>query len=220
MARRLAAFTTAVGMLLVALLVVWPFATKDRALPATVPQPPAIKTLSLVEVPAGGRACLKDVAVDQHSALARVKVGSEGVPGPPLTLVLTGEGYRAVARQPGGYPDNAVVDLPVRPPRAVTEVDACLRNGGTARILLYGTADRAQSTALTYVDGKRVPANFQLAFFEARPASFADRAATIADRTTRFRPGGAWLAWLLAGLVLVGVPVALVGAVAASAEEE
>jgi hypothetical protein len=210
---------TIAGLVAVLALVAVPFLTKDRVLPAVVPQPPALERVALVRVRPGGRACLNGIVVDPYSQIAQIKVGTRGAPGLPITLALDGAGYHAVGHAAGGYADNSTLAIPVRAPRRATEVNACVRNDGPHIALLYGANDRATAAATTTVDGRPITTNYDLAFHEARPTSFAHRASAIAARVTRFRPGGPWLAWLLAGLVLAGVPVALVAAVASSAEE-
>jgi hypothetical protein len=74
---------------------------------------------------------------------------------------------------------------------------------------LYGASDRTKTGAATRVRGRRQKANLQLAFYERRPATLAERWPQIAERMATFRPVGPWMVWLLGLLVVAGVPAAV-----------
>jgi hypothetical protein len=206
------------GLALVVLVLAVPFATEERALPAAIPQPAPLSPPELVAIPPGGEACLRGVTVDPRSELAEVRVATYGQPAIPFRLRLRGEGgWRTAARAPRGYADNATLRLPVDPPPAPVRATACVRNEGESPLALYGAADRTRTAVVTTVDGAPQPATAQLAFYERAPATLAERAPEIAERVATFRPVGPWLVWVLGGLVLVGVPVLLVVALARAA---
>ncbi|MDO8210007.1 hypothetical protein [Conexibacter sp. CPCC 206217] len=213
MARRAALLAGLLGLVLIAVLLLLPFATEDRQLYGTFPQPDAVAAVTLVGLRGGQRACLDEAVVDPHSEVAQLRVGTYGRPAQPLRLTLTGDGYRqTVAIPASGYGDNELLAIPVTPPAAPVEVVICLANEGSRRVALYGTADRAKTRSTTRIDGVRQAANPAIRFAEARPASLADRVSTLADRIEVFRPSllSGWMLWLLLALVVVGVPAGAV----------
>lgn len=214
MARRRAALLAGlIGLVLIAVLLLVPFATKDRLLFGTFPQPQPVTEVALVELDGGQRACLDEAVVDEHSEVAQFRVGTYGRPSQPLRLTLTGAGYRdAVGIRAADYADNDLLAVPVDAPDRATEVEICLANDGRRRVALYASADRTKTRSTTRMDGRAQDANFSIWFTEAAPASLADRAGTILERMEAFRPGfiSTWMLWTLLALVVVGMPVALV----------
>src|SRR5262245_56584691 len=95
--------------LLVGALVWWlPFATRTREVPATIAQPNPISAVAIVNLPAGGQACFGPFTMTSDSEQARFQVGTYfRRTGQPLTLTLTGPGYRVRRDLPGSYGDNA-----------------------------------------------------------------------------------------------------------------
>jgi hypothetical protein len=213
MRRSLALAAYALGVVLVAAFVVVPFLTKERDTPAAVPSPPPLTAIDLVKVPGGGRMCMTDLAISAESRQLRFKVGTYGRETPPLAVTLRAAGYSADARVTGGFPDNSDVALPIPAPRGGRLATVCIRNLGERRIAFYAASDRAHSRVHVFVDHEPVYPTPTLSFAEARPVSVADRAGVTAGRIVVFRGflDHAWIAWLLALGVLVGVPV-LVGA--------
>lgn len=219
MRRRALVVTGAVAAVLVAVLA-GPFLAGDRVLPAAVPQPPPLYGTALVPLEPGARACIRDATVDEHSELAQIKVGTRGRAAVPLSVTMTARGFRRELRRPADYRDNEVLALPLRPPAEPLAAIVCVRNEGARAVDLYGAADRSHTRSQTYVEGRLVPANFELSFRERAPASFLDRAGTIAERVATWRPGGGWVPLVVAVLVLIGVPVGLTVAIAAAAADD
>jgi hypothetical protein len=200
----LVAFSAALVLFAIAAI---PFVTREREQPASVPSPPPLSQVALDEIAPGGTLCMRDIAIEQHSQVARIQVGTFGKPGPPLTLAVSGPAYRATARQEGGYADNEVHSLAITPPRDAQLVRVCLRNDGDDRIALYAAADSARSRAKVSVAGKRLRATPALAFYESRKQSIADRVGVTVERMTTFRGSlghATWPFWLvLVGFVIV-----------------
>ena len=188
-----------------------PFITHDRDQPAAVPSPPPLKRIALDEVPPGASVCMSDIAIEQHSEQARFQVGTFGKPGPPLDVAATGAGYRAVAHARGGYADNAVQALPIKPPPGDQLVRVCVRNRGGNKIALYAANDSARSRARVEVDGQAVRATPALAFYEASDRSIAERAPVTVERMSTFRGllGHEWLIWLVLTAFVLGLPLGI-----------
>src|SRR3954447_12542964 len=117
MASRWALAAGVVGALLVTALLTVPFLTEQRSLPAAIPQPPPLFSTATVAVDPRSTACLSGAAIDSHSEEAQLRVGTRGKPAVPFALSITGRGYASRARVPAGYADNAVLTVPISPPR-------------------------------------------------------------------------------------------------------
>jgi hypothetical protein len=198
---------------------VYPFLTRERDFLATTPQPPALTAVSLVELKAGEQACLDKAVVDEHAGRALITVGTYGRPPAPLRLSITGRGLREVRRVPPTYAENLTFTVPVDPPDQAVVTTICIRNDGRRKIALYGDAERT-SRSTTRVDGKPVPANFAIAFAERKHHTLLERLPLAVERMQAFRPDVTWLAWLVAVLFVIGMPLAAVWALAAGAHAD
>lgn len=200
-------------VLLVAAVFVWrPYATKSRVYTTTVVQAPSKFAVQLLPLKPGHRSCLDAIALDRRSAVARFQVGTYGKPAVPLGFQVVAPGYR-VSKQipPSDYTDNQIINVRFPAPRRDVEATACLVNQGRRKVAIYGSTGAEISASRDTIDGKPAQVNWWLAFYEAKPTSIADRATTIASRMSVFRPGvvGPWLIGALALLVVIGVPVAV-----------
>jgi hypothetical protein len=205
-----------VAVLLLAAIFVWrPYATRSREYPTTIAQAPARFSTVLVALDPRQRACLDAIALDKRSAVARFQVGTYGKPTVALEFQLVGSGYRAdVPIAPSAYTDNGIVQIAVPAPRHDVETSACIVNRGRHRVALYAANSGEGSASQATIDGKPIATNYWLGFYERRPTSIAHRAPTIAARIPIFRPGfvGPWLIWPLAALFVLGVPAAVLAA--------
>ncbi|NLT05440.1 MAG: hypothetical protein GXY03_03925 [Solirubrobacterales bacterium] len=197
---------------LVCLLVV--AATDERDLAFTLGVAPGGVAADL---PPGGRACQTPVAVPAAFDGVEVKLGTHRRPGPPFEVeVVASDGGQTVAtgRAAAGYPDNTVVEVELaREVPAGSDVDVCVANRGRGDLAVYGGPELAKRGSGVRVGGNDVPTDMTLVF--TRPgSSAASLLPTVFDRAALFRPGwvGAWVFWLLAGLVLLAVPGLLAGA--------
>ncbi len=206
---------TAVALLLAG-AVGWalPWLTRDRDMAAGVPTPRALLATSPLRLKAGQSACAGAVAVDPHAGQARLTLGTVGETGPPLTFALAAPGYHAAGQVPAGYPDRSVQTVDIAPPPRAVLARACVRNDGSAPVLLAATADRTRSRSLATIDGRPTGASYWLAFYEREPHSVLGRLPVILQRMTVFRPGivGRWLLWALVFLAGLGIPLAVVWA--------
>lgn len=212
MARRAALIAGAGAALLLVVLLIVPFVTRERRFSGTFPQPEAVAEVSLVRLRGAERACLSSAVVDERSEIAQLRVGTFGRATQPLRLTIAGEGYRQdIAIPAGDWQENELMSIPLEAPPEPVETRICVENAGRRPIALYGTADRAKTRSVTKVDGAAVPANFAIRFAEAENASFAARAGDVFERIEVFRPGvvSAWMLWVVAVLTAVGVPVAV-----------
>jgi hypothetical protein len=213
--RRASALAIAVftGALLVfAIVLAIPFLTKERDYPAAITSPPPLLEVSLDDVAPGRRLCMSRITADAQSQVARFHVGTYGKPGPPLTLDVSGPGYRATARVAGGYPDNLVQQVRLQPPASSLLVRACIRNDGRTKISLYSADDgHATSRAGVTVGGRPLIATPAFGFWEAKPHSIAARTPLTVHRIGVFRGplGYTWVVWLVLALALVGLTAGL-----------
>ena len=199
------------GLIAVVVFEVVPWTGRERDFPALIPNPPPLQTQALDLVEGGHKLCMKGLAIDPHARQARFVVGTYHRPGPPMELTITAPGYRAVARQPAGFADNATLSLAIPAPPRASLVTACIANRGRHKVALYAADDQARSRTSVFMDGSRVIATPTFGFWEGRPATLADRAGVTADRIATFRGflGHAWIVWLLLALFCFGIPLAL-----------
>jgi hypothetical protein len=197
--------------------IVLPYLDMRRRIATEVPQPAPLFSVALVELLPGQRGCADQIGLLPGEQVAEIKVGTFGKPPSPLLVTLYGAGYREAVPVPATYVDNGLVEIPFEGPRKSIEGHICVADRGRRKVALYASADRTQSRSNTLVDGKPYPANFDLAFYAARPQSLLDRADAILERMRLFHAHlGIGLVWLLAILFAIGVPVASVAAVAAA----
>jgi hypothetical protein len=212
MRRSLALAAYALGVVLFMAFVVVPFLTKERDIPAAVPSPPPLTAIDLVTVPGGGQMCMTDLAISAESRQLRFKIGSFRRKTPPLAVSVAAAGYSGSARVSGGLPDNSALSVPIPKPPGGRLATVCIRNLGERRIAFYAASDRAHSRVHVFVNHKSVYPTPTLSFAEAGRVSIAERAGVTVGRIAVFRGflDHAWIVWLVAVGVLVGVPV-LVG---------
>jgi hypothetical protein len=196
-------------LLSVAVLGGGPFLLKHRTYAASVPQPPSLYTIELVKIRARDRACVANVVMDTHSERLLFQVATFGREGAPLTIDIAGGAYHDARRITGGYPDNSALLTDVKPPTRDVVARVCIANVGRRPVALFASTASEASAANTLVAGHSVSTNPVLVFLEARPTTLASRVPTILHRMTVFRPPfiAAWMLWILAVLVGLGVPI-------------
>jgi hypothetical protein len=209
--RRTALIAFLLGLAAILVFELVPWLGRKRDFPAEIPNPPALQVLALDVVPAGKRLCMREIAIERHARQVRFQVGTYFKPGPPLLLEITAPGYRSASRVAAGYPDNARLSLPVKPPPRDTLVTACFTNLGRRKIAFYAATDRAVSRAQVTLGGKPVEGSPAFGFWEGRSVSIADRADVTVERMATFRGflGHAWLLWALLVMFVLGMPAAL-----------
>ena len=209
---RVAALVGAVTVLVVLLLVlVLPFLTRERRIVAEVPQPAALFSVGLVEMLPGQQACMDQLGLLPGRQLAQLRVGTYGKPASPLAVSLKGSGYSTQSTVAPTYVDNATITVAFTGPSRVVQGVFCVKNAGRHPVALYGAADRTKSRSVTAVNNVPVPANFELTFYAADRDSLIARTREILDRVQLFHAHiVSWLVWPLALLLLLGVPLAAI----------
>lgn len=203
------AATFVVALVVFLALAALPFLTRERNQPAAVPEPPALSAVALSEVPPHGTLCVANIAIDPHSRFARLRVGTFEKPGPPLSLAISGEGYRASATERGGYADNLEHSFAIPPPAGARIVRLCLRNRGGVKIALYAADDRARARAVVTVNGRPEPTTPSIAFYERGRHSIVSRIPVTAERIATFRGpfSHTWIVWLVLVLLVLALPL-------------
>src|SRR5262249_49923513 len=105
----------AILVLTAVLGLVW--ALRDREQAASVPSPPPLFLLACDASRAKEQACTAPFVVAEHASEARIKVVARGRPPPPLDVTVSGPGYRATGKVPGGYKGPGELRVPIAPPR-------------------------------------------------------------------------------------------------------
>ena len=96
----------------------------------------------------------------------------------------------------------------------------CIRNLGTARAALMGDTGTAVAASSASLDGRPLPADLALEFDRESPRSLLSLVPDVFERAALFKAGwvGPWLFWVLAGLIVFGLPLLLYRALAAALE--
>ena len=198
------------GALIVAVVVLTiAWAVKERPFTASIPQAPPLDEVALVRLPAGGEVCERGITILPRSQVAEIRIGTRGAPPVPLTYAVSGRGYRTSGTVEPTWVDNALIPIALDPPDRPVHGTFCVRNDGRRSVDLYGAGGKSQTSAVTESGGRRLPANVVLALRERNAATVASRTGQLADRASAFRPPGPVVLWLLAILVVAGVPLAV-----------
>lgn len=212
-----ASLLTALGagavLIVLLLALILPPLQQSRRIATEVPQPPPLTSVALVEIPGGQQACMDEIGLLPGRQVAEMRIGTYGRAPSPLLFALTASGYSETVSVPPRYVDNGLLDVAFDGPAKVLEGTVCVTNQGRTPVALYAAAERSESRSTTTVDGRLWPANFDLAFYVAKPRSLLADAATIMRRLRLFHAHvGLGLLWALAILFAIGVPLAAVAA--------
>jgi hypothetical protein len=207
----------AAAILIGALLWFRPYVTKKQVSISAVAVPNALSVTTPYQLAPGEQACMTAVAVEPNSLAAQFELhpatpSPQG--GPPVALVLSAPGYRSVSRLAGGYP-GGLATLPVTPPKHSLLASACFVDEGHTDVVLVGSSEpRTYSRSTMSVGGASVVGDVALTLFDTHPSSLLARAGTIfghaSNLTDHLIP--VWLIWILAVLVLFGVPLGVLAA--------
>lgn len=159
------------------------------------------------ELPPGGSVCRAEIDVAEGFSRLRLDTASFGRTGPPLS-VSAGAARGTV---PAGYPDNSTVEVSVGEVPEGGRLDVCVTNDGDHRVALYGSPPDTPPDHLG--DPERTP-ELGVAFVREESRSMLALVPDAFERAALFRPAfvGAWMFWLLLGLVAAGVPLLLAAA--------
>lgn len=187
-----------------------PFLTREREVFASTPNPPPLFEVTQLSLSPGVEVCVTEVPLGPDSDVLRLRSASEVLrPGPDLDVDVSGPGYRYTGRL---RPDevHTVLDIPIQPPATPVQARVCVHNNGPPGVILVATDEpRTKSPTTTYLDRKAVDADVTLQVLERRPRSIAGRLGTVFSHASTFKPGivSAGLLWVIASLVVIGVPL-------------
>jgi hypothetical protein len=223
MAKRVLIGSLGAFLLLGAILWI-PWATEKRGYIASTPVPPPLFGVTPATLGPGQNACLTQVTLDAHSQIGQIGASTpRNKPGPPLQVTASAPGYYASTRISGGYSETAALQFRLTPPAKPLLATVCVTNEGKEAMSLHGTGEfRTMGRPRLLIDGVEQPFDAQLAFYAAKPKSYAARAGAIFRHAAIFTPPWlpAALIALLGLLALVAVPLGVLRAFAIAASDE
>jgi hypothetical protein len=157
----------------------------------------------------GEQLCQPAQNMPKDSARLRIHLAPQGTR-PPKTLVTVTEAQDGVvARAPGRYDDQGLIDVPIDPPVRHSRTDAvvCVRNTGAETIALSGILTPFGNAVL---NGKRLDIALTMLWYAKGEPSWIGQLGAIAPRVGHARIGGIWAFWVSALLALVALALALV----------
>jgi hypothetical protein len=158
--------------------------------------------------------CQRPVAVSTEFARILFGIGTYGRLGGPLDVevrALPGGRVLASGTLPAGYGDSTQQSVDVGTVRAPREVEVCITNRGAHKSAIYGGVTAAAPNTEAYVGGRPTGADLSLVFDRSDDRTMLATVPDIFERASLFRPGwvASWTFWMLAALLLVGVPALL-----------
>lgn len=167
--------------------------------------------------------CQRPVAVSTEFAHIRFGIGTFGRIGEPLDVevrALPGGRVLASGTLPAGYGDSTQQSVEVGTVRAPRQVEVCITNRGARKSAIYGGVTAAAPNTEAYVGGGPTGSDLSLVFDRSEERTMLATVPDIFERASLFRPGwvGGWTFWLLAALLLIGVPALLSVALARAGE--
>lgn len=198
-----------------------PAVVRERVVYSSTPAPPPLFEQTVVQLERGEQACTSGVVVGTDAELVRVNVRAIGGDRPvPLELRLEGDGY-ATRGTVSDYPaPGADVAVPIEPPERPTEATLCFDNVGPALLGIGATSEpRTRSRTTTELNGEPIDADPTIQLLRRERRSLAATLGTQIERAATFKPAGTWLFWVLAVLVVAGLPLGVAGALAVEARQ-
>src|SRR4051794_3509193 len=161
----------------------------------------------------GEQLCRRGIDVPVGFQRVRVVTITDGRPGPPLAVTVRSRAGRvARARVAGGYP-GGTVEARVGAFPAKSIVSVCVRNLGVRSVVLLGLPP---GVLLGDLGDVNIPVEMAVVFVRARPVSTLGQVPAMMRRAALFKPVPAGVLWALLGLVVVGLPALLAGALRAT----
>lgn len=199
-----------------------PALTREREVLVATPSPPGLFNRLEVRLRPGEHACLTPVPLTPNASAVRVialaRPGADAV----LGARVSGPDRRFFkGGQSSGWATgrDAVVTVEVGAPPVEGEGQVCLYNEGEDPFALIASDEpRTFSATRTSVNDEPGP-QVALSLVDPRPASTLDRLGTVVDRASQLSGGVAptWLLWPLLVLMALGVPAAVLVALADAA---
>jgi hypothetical protein len=169
----------------------------------------------------GETVCQTPISVSESFSRVRLTTGGPGGAGEPLAVsVRASDGGRLLGRSelPGRFPDRADLTATVGPVAAGQKVAVCARNAGDRPAIVYGNATAAHPPSEAMRGERPLGTDLAVVFLKADDRSMLSELPDVLGRASLFRPGwvGTWTFWALAAAALLGVPLLLAGALAAT----
>jgi len=198
-----------------------PYLQADAPVTDSTPAVQPLREATTVDVGPGDRLCVREIVIGPESRFAQFTPEDDRRGRPALTVSASGSGFRSATDIPRDLRASGLLTAELDPPSS--EVDGarvCLRNRGNFAISLFGVPPGLDSTVSeTTVNGKLVPEDVALTFLKEPAASRASNLPAMLKRASTFVPVGRWAAWLVAILLVIGVPTTLAVALARSCPE-
>ena len=217
-----------VGIIALLAVVSWlPFLVRDRDDLLATPGPPPVRKTTLIGLPTGKPVCVDNVALTPGVRFLRTRVLlPEGTVGGPIDaeLVDAHGGRLGGARFAAGFKLPATIQAPVTQSIRHSQIGrVCLYNHGPPMAASGTDEQRVRTRSNTTVDGGQVVGDLTLEVL-GRDRALGSRLGELFSRAATFKPVTAWEIWVLAIVVLLGVPgglaLALARAAAAAAEPD
>ena len=208
--------TAALGLL----VIVGIAARDDRDLAFTIGVVPTIPAANLAP---GSTVCQSGITTPGPFTRVELRTGSASGAGQPLEVDVR-EVYtdrrlgRGRMQSASGDPADRAAEVGKVP--GGRRIAVCVRNAGEGRAQLYGNTAIASLPSRALVGDRELATDVAVVFLNDDSRSMLATLPDVFDRASVFRPGwvGAWVFWLLTGLVLIGVPLLLARALVDSTD--
>jgi hypothetical protein len=221
--RRGRSLTAVLAAAAVAFAILWgaadslrPFATFEREVVQSTPGLGALDSRYTLALEPGDEACIDPVTLTPGSQVARFRVlAPKDRPAPPLEITARAGSYRSSGTAEG-YPTggDVLVTAELDPPERELRGSVCARNAGETPVELVGAQDiRSLVPADLLFNGDPIEGkDLELTLLERERRSIAERPGELIEHAQALGADFAptWLLWVIAVLVLVGVPVVVV----------
>lgn len=160
----------------------------------------------------GDAACQGPIDVSADARSVKFPVGTFRAPGPELqVLTRTAGGIAGRASVLAGYGDGATVSASPGGFVFGQRIEVCVRNAGRRKVALYGGAPQAARTSTLKLDGRDAGTDLALVFERDDPRSMLASLGDAFERAALFHPSwvSAGLLWVLAVLLVIAMPAAL-----------
>src|SRR4051812_30917743 len=221
MRRWLPPVVTALVVVFGALVWFVPYVEQSRQPVSSTGASPPFYSVRPVPLAPGSLACMTDVTIDTNAGLAQFVAIPGSQAAPPLRVSARGpDGYQSPAVQlSGGYRNPTPQTAAIRPPTRALIGEVCVRNVGRVAVSLVGTTEkRTSGRERTVIDGRRVAPDVQLQLLQNRTRTLLEEAPETLQHMATFKGPlvSSGLHWLLLLLVVLGVPVLVIAAVASA----
>ncbi|MEA2396525.1 MAG: hypothetical protein QOK25_81 [Thermoleophilaceae bacterium] len=184
----------------------WSVGAADRVVAYSPGVPPSHVA---AVVPPGHEVCQTPLPLPAPTDAVSLQVGTNHRPGIPLRVIVRDLHGRPLAEGGigAGYQDGGIQTARFRTVPAGSTVSLCIRDVGRAPVYPYGSDSASDSG--TVQDGRRGTVDLAITFFRPRPRSALSLVPAAFRHASVFRFDwvGAWTYWVLAALLVLGVPV-------------